>query len=194
MIRNLAGVLIGSALLSMSAWSGRSVAAAGCDGDAAVLAAYRSASPLLATDPEAVLRISVHADGCVVTQRPAHFTQPGIARQRLAPDALASLRRHLAAPELLRFDPASLRQKQARALAAKAEASTRYRVFDEDIIEIDLHPALAPAAMKARTRVHWTSLQGDLLNFPDDPTLLALAAAQQALLELAQPSAAVVSP
>lgn len=150
---------------------------------APVLAAYRATPPLLASDPAHTLRVTLHADGCAVTQLPSHYVRPGTYAERLGGAEFATLRQHLASRELLRFDVASTRQKLHNARAA--QDGIRTRVYDEDIVELDLHPALAADQLKATRQIRWTSLQQDLLTTPDDRNLVAFAAAQGMLAELA---------
>lgn len=150
---------------------------------AAVLAVYRATPPLLATERANTLRVTLHADGCVVTQLPRHYVNPGTYAERLADDDFATVRQHLASVELLRFDAASMHQTLRR---ARTTDDVRTRVYDEDIVDLELHPALAASQLMATKHIRWSSLQQDLLAAPDDRRLVALAAAQGMLAELAE--------
>ena len=159
-----------------------------CSGTASpVVAQYRTASPLLATDPAHTLSVTLHADGCAVTVLPRHYVRAGTHSERLSKRELALVQHQLATPELLRFDAASKRQamRQAYVDAATKRDARVTRVHDEDIVEIDLHPAIAPDRMKAARSIQWSSLQQDLLMAPDDRQLVALAAARDLFSNLA---------
>lgn len=154
------------------------------DSAAAILAEYRAASPLLATDPAHTLTVTVREDGCVQTVLPAHFVRAGLHVEQLAARDLGVLRHQLASADLLRFDAASLRQK--RATLSAMSTPQHVRVFDEDIVEIELHPALAPDRLKGTKRIRTSSLRADLLALPDERALVSLGAAQRMFEELAE--------
>lgn len=174
-----------SALLALAVPGAASAASyASCTGTAPVLAEYRATSPLFATDAAHTLHVTVHADGCVVTVLPAHYVRAGRHAERVDARELASIRHQLAASGLARLDAASTRQKILARTATSAAPQTR--VYDEDVIEIDLHPALTQAKLQTTRQIRWTSLQTDLLAAPDEPALLGLAAAQGLFAELAE--------
>lgn len=158
--------------------------AEGCEASAApVLAEYRVSSPLLATDPAHLLRVTLHADGCAVSVLPAHYVKSGTYAERLSASELAVIRGHLGSIEVLQFDAAAgVKRPTASAAAEGARVS---RVYDEDIVEIELHPALAPKRLAETKHLRLASLRTALLAAPDDQQLVALAAAQEALADLA---------
>ena len=118
---------------------------------------------------------------------PRHYVRAGTHAERLSKRELDLLQHQLVMPELLRFDAASkrqaMRQKHAD-IAAKPDAMVT-RVHDEDMIEIDLQPALSPDRLTSARSIRWGSLQEDLYAAPDDGQLVALAAARSLFVELA---------
>lgn len=156
------------------------------DSTAPVLAVYRSVSPLLAVEPAHVLSVTLRADGCATTQFPAHYIVQGERSQRIPAAQFAELRAQLGADALVRFDAAAVRQKHQRAATMLKDDEAVYRVFDENMLEIELHPAAAPKRLASAKQLSWASVRNDLFAFPDDKDLVALAAVQRSFDDLVE--------
>ena len=156
--------------------------------EAPPLAEYRSATPLLPMTPENVMSVRILEDGCVLLRRPAYFKGAGLDAIRLSSDELSAFKGQLLASGLDTLEPGTVRQRHAQKSKAAKPGDVFHMSTDENIIEFDLHPRLAPARLKTLRTVRWNTLHADLLNHPDDSDLLKIAATEALFREfLAQP-------
>jgi hypothetical protein len=172
------------ATLGLLAAAGNADAA--CSGSKAqALYEYRSVSPLLIDEPDAETAVTIRADGCVRVHFPQHDVQRGDFDLRLDSETLERTARQLEASGVARYSESALRERlQQRAAATGGEATESvYRSVDENIVEFRI---AAPDAQQAGARtVKLSSLQSDLLQLPDDPVLIGIAAADETFRALA---------
>lgn len=172
------------ATLGLLAAAGNADAACSAS-QAQALYEYRSVSPLLIDEPDAETAVTIRADGCVRVHFPQHDVQRGDFDLRLDPKTLEHTVRQLDASGLARYSERVLRERlQQKAAASTGQATDFvYRSVDENIIEFRF---TAPDVQQAGVRtVKLSSLQSDLLQLPDDPVLIGVAAADETFRALA---------
>jgi hypothetical protein len=160
---------------------------AACSGSKAqTLYEYRSVSPLLVDEPDAETAVTIKADGCVQVHFPQHDAHRGDYDLRLDSAALDRTARQLEASGVARYSASAVRerlqQKAAKPVTGQATEFV-YRTVDENIIEFRFAATTAKGAAVAPVRV--STLQTDLLQLPDDPALIGVAAADETFRDLA---------
>ena len=146
---------------------------------------YRSVSPLLIAQDDAGMAVTIKADGCVRAHFPRHDLRRGDFDLYLDKGTLERTARQLDAAGVAQYSASALRgrlQKAAESAAGGTQVYV-YRTVDENIIEFRFASRTKQLADVAPVRL--TTLQNDLLQLPDDPVLIGLAAADEAFREIA---------
>lgn len=147
------------------------------------VAEYRSTPPLLAHQSDASLVVTVHADGCLAVRYPSHDMRRGSYARNLAAAAHEQLLGELLGSGVLELDARLLRSSIDIQRAKRATpGTTLYQVTDENLIEF----RFAGKGKAAARTLRWATLEQDLMNLPDHPDLLAIAALRATFTDLAE--------
>jgi hypothetical protein len=132
----------------------------------------RTQSPLLAGTDGSATVVELREDGCVRVHLPAFRRDAGTRSHRLDPAARDSTMRRLDASGVAGVEPSLLRAQldASRQMKSAIGEHAETRVSDEDIVELRITD---PVSGNTQSIV-WSSLQEDLANHPDQPSLRAL--------------------
>lgn len=159
---------------------------AACSGSKAqTLYEYRSTSPLLVDQPDAGMAVTIKSDGCVRVHFPRHDVRHGDFDLQLEKGALERTARQLDASGVAQYSASALRGRLQKAFESVAGQPQQfvYRAVDENIIEFRF--ASKTTKLDDVKSVRLSTLQNDLLQLPDDPALIGLAAADESFREIA---------
>lgn len=175
-------------ILFLSALLGATRAQACVDGAFVPVVELRASQPLMASpDGDDDYLTAIDAHGCVKLHFPSFDTRRGTYAFRLDATEFSRLQRELAASGVLRFDPSEVRRDlRARELAKSTDTGTiGYYVRDEEILAFVLTDRAIGGKGEVRTQFVWTGLREQLLNHPDQPSLIGIAAVRDRLNQLA---------